>query len=621
MQPLQAMKSLGATRVIWVDDRFAEDSAEQLAELLYTHLETSRACGFSDLEPLFDRLENDDGDARVELIEKLLDLTQVERNDIKKKFYEQESALAFKTEDLSDPQIESVCCHLNIALEDRWSFERAQQQIPELCKSGDAHVSYIIDLNDAYRAQDNNRGLDLLALLHSSGSEATSFLLTHAADVTSEATKESQLRDELTGENGAPPFPICVIAKQRLEGEPTDQTVCDALRVAIKRAGLRRSIHEVLIKAQEDVSSAFTQAKNALLEVPPEQLDEYAINRAHMEGISELHVVERALTATISESLRKLFATDVGALESIQRVRALHEVSLDLRPSEPHDALEDFRKKELWEPSDLVNRSLAPLACGDVFEFLAIDGVEHKNRFILLVQPCDVMMRPKGDRGTELGFFVPLKLSNGEEVNNHSLKQPPLPFLLEGQQWICDFRKGTSINLSILDLATLREDGHVSYDVEQELPARLLPGQAKSAKKTVGRLKAAVQLMEQQKGQSRNNQYVDLRCQLALSNKGPFAKIAHATYVPMLVGSSGESDKIPACLTWNIRRAGRVRMPYAAALLSHYLSVMSREAFELDYLRANRLDEPNVAAPTPETVAMEVAGSESQVEEKECQRA
>jgi hypothetical protein len=273
--------------------------------------------------------------------------------------------------------------------------------------------------------------------------------------------------------------PICVIAKERLESE-AHNAVADGLRIAIKRAGLRRGIHEVLIKAESEVVSAFRGAMDSLLTIPPEQLDEYVVNRAVAEGVSELHVIERALTATMSESIRRMFATDPHAIKSATRLRKLQAISLPLPPA-PHGDLEEFRRKELWEPGDLVNGGFAALACGNVFDFAPDEGVNDARRFILLVQPCDVMLRPNG-RDAESGFLVPLKVTNTGGDDKNKIKNPTLPFLLEGLEWSCDFRNATSVRLHTLDLATLRADGKVRFDKGQQLPSRSC-----LAKKRVGR--------------------------------------------------------------------------------------------------------------------------------------
>jgi hypothetical protein len=708
MQPLEALSMLGTSRVIWIDDHFAPRDAEKLGELLARELEVTRKCDFANFRDLLDRIDEGDETATFELKQRLAEMTSEERNEIERVFSEKQSeGDNFATNDLNLQQITAVCGQLGIKADDCWAFDAAEARVRALCESDDSHVSYIVDLHDEFGEQGNTRGLDILRTLHESNSKGTAFLLTHEASSTTESTKESELRAILARESeGLKSKPICVIAKERLEGAG-ENVIADGLKVAIKRAGLRRGIHEVLIRAESELTNAFDAAMNSLLSIPPEQLNEYVVNRAVAEGVSELHVVERALTATISESIRKMFATDEGTHQSAARLRALQAVSLPI-PASPHSELEAFRKKELWEPDDLVNRGHAALACGDVFEFASDEGVTDTRRFILLVQPCDVMVRSNGTRDADAGFLIPLKIKGADTGDGGSLKQPSLPFSLDNKEWICDFRSATSVRLATLDLGTLRPDGKVRFDKGQLLPTTLLPGQAKSGKKLFSKMEEAIKSRQAERNQEKH--LFDARCTLTLASAGPFKEIAQATFfgekqkpvpkrsersarnngpdvssavvetliqgVEVIIGSiagapakesptqepsvrqrsphdqaqpyasaaisamaldcaqgdiGGEqvkdgaapelegtepSDKvrkeaeprpdqnkdatnkavtdrsevqqqasITPYLTWKIRRCGRVRMPFAASLLNSYLSVMGREAFDLDYLK------------------------------------
>lgn len=247
-----------------------------------------------------------------------------------------------------------------------------------------------------------------------------------------------------------------------------------------------------------------------------------------------------------------------------------------------------------------LNRSFSPLACGDVFEFDPGEGGDS-SKFILLVQPCDVTLRPSG-RDSESGFLVPLQEVSGEDGGDGSegsLKKPRLPFQLEGKTWACDFRKTTTARLNILDLATFRQDGKVRYEEGSPPPERVLPGQQALAKTLYRLLEQALQLRKKEKNQSKK-QVTDVGCQLTLSNSGPFREISNGTYIP-------EGGDTKARFTWRLARSGRVRMPYAAALLSNNLAVLDRQAFDLDYLkphtRATNPPSPPNGAPGTSAVA------------------
>ncbi len=585
MKPIEALNLLGSSRVIWIDDRFATAAVEELIDLLTEHADVAvDLCPEPMLGPLRKIADSDDT-GNYELAQAVTNLTALERIGLLRQ-------VQLKLEDngtaeLSDEQIQSVCTHLAIAKEDCWPFDKAEDAMLELAKhASDAAISYIIDLNDAQGAVGNTRGLDLLKALYGAGSKATALLLTHYATKSNEAEKELELRNLLSPIGPLDVSPVCVIAKERLYPvgdadltvEGRDDTVAQALRIAIKRAGLRRNVHEVLVRVQSHIEKAYKIASNDLLEVPPEQLDEYAIGRAYAEGVSELHVIERALTASMSESFRRLFSVDPATRENERRLRSLRVVPLDIDTTIHHQKLETFRKLEVWEGEDLVNKGCSPLACGDTFEMDAKDGAQGY-RFILLAQPCDITLRPNGDRDAETGFLVLLKQL--PTIDTHAnQKQILLPFLLSGKQWVCELRKITPISLDLLDLVSYRTDGCLKYDHGQSVPDWLLPGQQASGKRVFKALKDAYDARSTLKG-SPAKDIKDSRCQLMLSAKGPFQHIAHGTFI----APEGEKSNVTGGFNWNLRRVGRVRMPYASALLGSYLAVVDRDAFDLDYLK------------------------------------
>lgn len=590
MKPIDALALLGSNRVIWIDDQFGIDTAEDLARLLGENLEVSRGLDLPKFEAIFERIDNEDGDAYTDLIELLKEVDSQELSDIARRFHAGSAIANQGTVDLDHDQIKTVQEQLAIKASDSWSFERAERLMSDQAASdeGDSHITYIVDLQDRNGALGNERGLDLLKVLGRSKSRATSFLLTRNATKASEAILEDTLRAKLMeDDHSADESPICVIAKERLEGGKG--VIVDGLKVAIKRAGLRRGVHEVLLRADAELKDAFNGARKRLLRIPPEQLDHYVVDRAYKEGVSELHVVERALSASMSERFKKLFATDPQAINGAARFRQLRPIRLD-PPTTPSADLEAFRRMELWESSELVNTSYSLLACGDVFVAKA-DGISEATqaeRFILLVQPCDVMLRPDGSRDFDTGVLVQISPRDPEDKNAGSLKKPLLPFILEGQEWICEFRKAATVSLSILDTASWRADGSVAYahSDDKKFPSAFLPGQLKNAQ----RVAAAFEVALTQRAQLGANdpEWFMPNCRLTLSNVKVFLRFVTPSFVAKTITVQKNKPSIQTgAFSWNLQRIGRVRMPYAAALLSNYLAVQGREAFDLEYLKSD----------------------------------
>jgi hypothetical protein len=346
-----------------------------------------------------------------------------------------------------------------------------------------------------------------------------------------------------------------------------------------------------------------------LLAIPPEQLEAYVFERGYKEGVSELHVVERAITAFIGKETREFFGTDEKVHSSATRLRALRLIPLEIVPSTPHQYLSEFREAEVWESDELLNRSLTPIACGDVFELDTEEAATKasKQRFVLLGQPCDISLRPEArKRAQETAFLVPLRTKATVRTKDDP-KAPLLPFTLRGEQWACDFRNASVVKLSILDFASFRLDGRVRFDEGQPAPAELLVAQQKIY--TVRAAMATESFLDP--GPLTAHGIKDIASQLSFSSTDAFKHI----YSPSVMEASveradGATKNRPKRLTWRLRRCGRIRMPYAAALLDQYTTVMSRHAFDLDYMSPGN-PETNSAVVVPAANAMAVQLAEA----------
>jgi hypothetical protein len=580
MDLIAALQALGADRVIWIDDKFSQ-SPTKLAKLLLASPEIAMKCGTPRIVEIMEQAAFNP-EAEHDLQQALNDLTAEDRARIQQCFFKEEAAKeGMTTPELEDGVIKTVCKLLSIADGDRWTFGDAAQNIKGVCEGGDEKVSYIVDLNEA--GGNDKRGLEILQALHQHSSKGTAFLLTHSATATEEASKEAELQGDLEAEDTLVQIPVCVISKERLTDAADESAMANALRIAIKRAGLRRSVHEVLHSVRPSVEMAVNEAARQLLAIPPEQLDEYVVERGYHEGLSELHVVERAITAVVSKTVREIFATNAAVLKSTERLRSLRAVTLDPAALTPvHENLDGFRRLEVWESDALINKSFTPLACGDIFQ---IDEYEKPGAapklFLLLGQPCDISLRAEQDRDQDHAVLIPLK--RRDEGAGDKLKLRLLPFKIDHLQWACDFRSSTSVRLSILDLASLREDGRVRYDAEQPTDVPLL---AALTSVIAQRVKASKAYLDGTPPASN-------ALQLCFQSTSPF----NVVYEGKLLAKEtkqigGNAVSLPRRVTWSLRRCGRIRMPYAAALLRDFLAIQGRDAFDLDFTK-----EP--AAPAP----------------------
>jgi hypothetical protein len=576
MEIADVLGALGSKRVIWIDDDFNQKL--DLAEMLMKSIETTAKCKFSGIADLAEAYAISQEPTSIRQF--VLDLKPEDQEKLKSEFFDLEKQdKNMPVSELDTDHVATACKVLGVTKADRWTFKKAHESLEAVCKADDSAVAYIVDLNES--GGNAKEGMLILERLRSYGSLGTAFILTHEASLQSESQVEQDLRAELSKNDMAQDglaVPVCVVSKERLVGD--EAALAGALKVAIKRAGLRRSVHEVLNGAAGVVGQGFKDAADMLLQIPPEQLDEFVVERSYNEGVSELHVLERAITAKLGESLRALFATNDVVKRSTSRVRSLRAIELAANQGAPHSNLAAFRRLEVWESADLLNSAFTPIASGDVFE--SDDGEpaggQAARRYLLLGQPCDISIRPNGKRDQSTAYFIPLKRREAAAQKAAKAKEALLQFQLDGQQWACDFRASSMINLSVLDLASLRADGRVRVDENQQATTDLLPGLAKTAE---SRLASAVSWLAKAGAQT-NVPIQDFALQLSLRSDDVFKSI----HLPELRGKVGGTTPLPRRVTWSLKRIGRVRMPFSSAMLRDYFAVVGREAFDLDFAPA-----------------------------------
>lgn len=89
--------------------------------------------------------------------------------------------------------------------------------------------------------------------------------------------------------------------------------------------------------------------------------------------------------------------------------------------------------------------------------------------------------------------------------------------------------------------------------------------------------------------------------QMCFRSSSPFNVIHQAKRLEKETKTiNGSSVTLPKRVTWSLRRTGRVRMPYAAALLRDYLAIQGRDAFDLDFTK-------EAAQPSPSCVPAAVS--------------
>ncbi len=212
--------------------------------------------------------------------------------------------------------------------------------------------------------------------------------------------------------------------------------------------------------ASEKLSSALDLAKKHFTQLDPIDFEHMVVKSSEDEGVSEIETVLRLYTIFQRDEVKSCILQAPVFTEFLDAAAALKRVvDVDRQlPSISRERIGRLRHAELYESADLINPFHDPLRNGDIFSVGDADEL-----YVLIAQPCDMMVRKDGKRARENAFKVAV-LAPIEDIPAKRLAEG-LAFLLpsfasQGENArIVSFSKATVANLNVLDLSVLNTDG------------------------------------------------------------------------------------------------------------------------------------------------------------------
>lgn len=400
-------------------------------------------------------------------------------------------------------------------------------------------------------------------------SAARCALLTHRVRLGEELAQW----DQLATEHGLNKDDFVVIAKDRLASESPDISgFLHLLRLSILSrpiAVIKSGIRARLLEDGERVSQEL------------EKWNVHDFNQAvfcssRAEGVWEGETLSRIVSHLVVTGIRGsiLEAEEIRSeIESARRASKVVIPGAPYRLSGSGRQALAYQRSEIYMGGSDVNRHHLPLAVGDLFD----EGVDGGRLFVLLAQPCDLMVREDGRRARDSddagmvslcavktraskthGYSYELRwwdLSNGESLHVH-------------------MAEAYLVRSAILDLCVLDVDGRARFTGALNAAVRtaLSPAWAEHAVRLVARLAKEADSASKVAGVlDRDDHGLDV------------AAVGEAKR--RLVPFVSNTDRFRTTLTEtgftvNLRRVGRIAPAVAADLLRAFSRHQSRSAFE-----------------------------------------
>lgn len=380
-------------------------------------------------------------------------------------------------------------------------------------------------------------------------------LLTHT--VTPET--QPQAWTDLSHEHGISRDRFVVIPKLHLSTAPM------LFARALKFAALSPDFTELKCKTKEITNQAAQVAADRIEKVSIYDLEHIVFRISAEEGLWEPDMLFRLHAMFHHHESRKL-AHAGRELESIAaKLRAVSGISIGSDFSPP-DSTWALQHEELYEPGDHVNNNHLPLELGDIFER---EGSGSDKKYILLAQPCDLMVRSDGKRHPELKRVALAEVVQKEERPNYSEEMPYFDEL-PAKKWFVKMKAIHFAHICVLDLCSYNQDGSAKLALGTDVPSEIRPSWkkrhsilnrhwdkiAKKYESTINQTQATGQI-----GTNLSKVFFDDDL-----FKGELIKV------------NGENS-----ITYNCKRVGRLSRTRAIGLLMSYTATLGRPAYDRDF--------------------------------------
>lgn len=314
-------------------------------------------------------------------------------------------------------------------------------------------------------------------------------------------------------------------------------------------------------KAATILSSAQTSANNQLNSIDIYDFDHIVFRSSQKEGVWEPDTLFRVFGIYHRDQTRRSARLDRELHDLAQRIRIVSQVPTHSDTAPTHEAWK-VQRLEMYEDDEALNPYLLPLELGDIFE----KAGESPKKYILLAQPCDLMVRSEGERHFAMNEGLLAEIVSGDvDPRSHTELQY---FDSSGNtKYFVSFKKGFAIKLHVLDFCSFNAKGESEFTVRRPCPPEVIPAWQNRYRALEKQISRALNRFKDLKSKG-----VDIATATSL--------VTRCTNDDKIKGEIGADD---TSIRYPLRRICRLRQPRATALLAKYANFMAREAFDHDF--------------------------------------
>lgn len=384
-------------------------------------------------------------------------------------------------------------------------------------------------------------------------------LLTHTVQPDAQFEKW----EELSKAHGIPKDRFMVLPKLLLSQSPIQfvQT--------LKFAALAPNFAELKSKTTDIIAKAASFAAKRVEKVSIYDLDHIVFRAPATEGLWEPEMLFR-LHSMFHRVESHRMAHEGGHLEMLAaKLRAVSCIPMNYDSSQAPNSAWELQREELYD-FDYTNKNHLPIDLGDIFQKVG----PSKKRYILLSQPCDLMVRASGRREPESSRLPLVEIAPATRDDRYAEK---MPYFAEspGIEWLVKFKRVSFVQARVLDLCVFNDDGMAKLSIDNSVPAGLRPAWQKRHKLLHDCWEKVVNKADSYKSISND----------VASKGGNIVQdaIRMSLHDDLFKGEIVEEDG-QRSIYYKCKRVGRLSRARAMGLLMSYTATLARPAYDLDFL-------------------------------------
>ena len=393
---------------------------------------------------------------------------------------------------------------------------------------------------------DVNEGRRLVSNLLSAdeAGEIWAGLLTNTATVLDEGT----LQAELAEHDDIPSERFILLSKGHLNEE--NFTFVEALRIALMAKPASKLLHSVAAS----IASNTEKALSHLHSLSPVEFERIVFGLSREEGSWEVDMLLRLFDAFLRADVRVDLHSNMDVQSNTKLLRGLDQ-RRGLETINASTQAQVIYRRELYEDKAHLAAVSAPIELGDLFE-----KEESGKSFIVVAQPCDLMIRPSGRREPELPYVTLLPIVSGKPDDARVGFE--LPAFRDNASWWVHLGRPSLVPIEALDFCALDREGRSLAPTENDEDTWRLPGWDLRLEEL---LTKCISLRGEMQGKSKDDQRALVRAKFGVRAECPLR--------PQI-----EADDLN--FSFGIRRSGRLLSPFARALLTSFGAHQTRTDFD-----------------------------------------